>query len=270
MIAFGPRPLILQVQKFVYFSGDRLYFCHPWILDGLELQLFALPFTPSVPKDLPPMYCCLGVNPAADGSAYFEYGNIKILSSVCGPTELKQEGQLTTSFKFAPFASQIRKESGRDSEEKRLSQLLLSALEPSIALHTFPRGKYQISVLVLDDGGVPSYQAPSACLSAGITCASLALVHAGVQMYDMVVALTSNPLDTDSSPNAASFSIAVMPQLGQITMVNSTGLAHGPALTSSLRTILEGVLEKAKRMHSVILSFLSSSLEQEKDSSSPE
>ncbi|VDM03961.1 unnamed protein product [Schistocephalus solidus] len=170
---------------------------------------------------------------------------------------MKQEGQLTTSFKFAPFASQIRKDGVRDSEEKRLSQLLLSALEPSIAL---------ISVLVLDDGGVSSCQAPSACLSAGITCASLALVHAGVQMYDMVVALSSTSLETDSSCNIASFSIAVMPQLAQITMVNSTGLAHGPTLTSSLRAILQGVLEKAKHMHALILSFLSSSLEEDKGS----
>nr|VZI00896.1 unnamed protein product [Spirometra erinaceieuropaei] len=216
------------------------------------------------------MYFCLGINPAADGSAYFEYGNVKILCSVCGPTEMKQEGQLTTTFKFAPFASSVRRESVRDSEEKRLSQLLLSALEPSIALHTFPRGKYQISVLVLDDGGVPGCQASSACLSAGITCASLALVHAGVQMYDMVVALNSTSLDTDSSSNAASFSIAVMPQLAQITMVNSTGLAHDPSFASSLRTILEEVLEKAKRVHSLLLSFLSSSLEQEKYSPPPE
>uniref|UniRef100_A0A0V0J1I8 Exoribonuclease phosphorolytic domain-containing protein n=1 Tax=Schistocephalus solidus TaxID=70667 RepID=A0A0V0J1I8_SCHSO len=235
--------------------------------EAIDLHYFLKPRNiSSAPKELPSMYCCLGVNPAADGSAYFEYGNIKILGSVSGPTEMKQEGQLTTSFKFAPFASQIRKDGVRDSEEKRLSQLLLSALEPSIALHTFPRGKYQISVLVLDDGGVSSCQAPSACLSAGITCASLALVHAGVQMYDMVVALSSTSLETDSSCNIASFSIAVMPQLAQITMVNSTGLAHGPTLTSSLRAILQGVLEKAKHMHALILSFLSSSLEEDKGS----
>ncbi len=32
--------------------------------------------------------CCFGINSAVDGSAYLEYGNIKVICDVTGPIEV--------------------------------------------------------------------------------------------------------------------------------------------------------------------------------------
>uniref|UniRef100_A0A5K3FKD9 RNase_PH domain-containing protein n=1 Tax=Mesocestoides corti TaxID=53468 RepID=A0A5K3FKD9_MESCO len=118
--------------------------------DAVDLCHFIKPRENVVPVfRIPHLYFCLDVNPSADGSAYLEYGNIKVICSVCGPVELKQEGQVVTSFKFAPFSTQIRRDGVRDPEEKRLSQLLLSALEPSLVLS------------LLSQGQLPSWQIPN-------------------------------------------------------------------------------------------------------------
>ncbi|VDD83474.1 unnamed protein product [Mesocestoides corti] len=207
---------------------------------------------------------CLDVNPSADGSAYLEYGNIKVICSVCGPVEVCQSSLIPNFFKFAPFSTQIRRDGVRDPEEKRLSQLLLSALEPSLVLDSFLRGKYQITVTVLDDGSSPGSQLSStaSCLSAGITCASIALVRAGVQMYDLAIGLDvdTSTLNPEVKEHGTS-SVAIMPQLRQITMINSTWLEL--ASVENLQKILDDSFDKAEEMYRCLQSLLFSSLEDE-------
>ncbi|VDM30262.1 unnamed protein product [Hydatigera taeniaeformis] len=218
------------------------------------------------PSGVPPMYFALGINHCADGSAYLEYGRIKVACCVCGPIELKQDGQLVTSFRFAPFSSQVRCDSLRDAEEKRLSQLLLAALEPSIILDSFPRGKYQIAVTILDDGTeLTDYICnTSSCLSAGITCGTLALVHAGVQMYDLAIGLdvVSAALNSSTSEsNASVSSIAVMPQLRQVTMFNGTSLEL--LSVGDLRKVMEEAFTRAESVYNTIQDALYSMMKNE-------
>ncbi|VDL64005.1 unnamed protein product [Hymenolepis diminuta] len=196
----------------------------------------------------------MGINPTADGSAYLEYNNIKVVCSVCGPIDIKQDGQLYTSFNFAPFCSQIRREGGRDAEEKRLSQLLLTALEPSIVLDSFPRGKYIVAVTVLDDGTELGDQISniSSCLSAGITCATLALVNSGVQMYDLAIGLdidTSSLSSADCNEERTS-SIALLTQLRQVSMFNAEKLELKSPQT--LQKVFGDAFQRADRLHATI------------------
>jgi exosome complex component MTR3 len=58
--------------------------------------------------------------------------------------------------------------------------LMVQALEVSVMLEKYPKSVIDCYILVLEsDGGA---------LSASITCASMALANAGIEMYDLVAA----------------------------------------------------------------------------------
>ncbi|KAL5111064.1 Exosome complex component MTR3 [Taenia crassiceps] len=157
--------------------------------------------------------------------------------------------------KFAPFSSQVRRDSLKDAEEKRLSQLLLAALEPSVILDSFPREPNNYACNT------------SSCLSAGITCATLALVHAGVQMYDLAIGL--EVISTALNPNSPNgdgpvSSVAVMPQLRQVTMFNGTSLALRSL--DGLRRVIEEAFSIAESIYATIQSALYTIMKDEYES----
>ena len=68
----------------------------------------------------------------------------------------------------------------KNSREKEFSRLLEQALGPAI-LFNLPQSFIDIYVTVLEADGIAS------SLALAITCASMALIDAGVEMYDIVV-----------------------------------------------------------------------------------
>nr|CUU98829.1 hypothetical transcript [Hymenolepis microstoma] len=172
--------------------------------------------------------------------------------------KIKQDGQLFTTFNFAPFCSQIRREGGKEAEEKRLSQLLLTALEPSIVLDSFPRGKYTVVVTVLDIGTELGDQVSnmSSCLSAGITCATLALVNSCVQMYDLAIGIDidiSSLSSTDCGEKRAS-SVSLLTQLRQVSMFNAEELELKSPQT--LSKLFSDAFHQADKLYATIRSSL--------------
>lgn len=129
-----------------------------------------------------------GVITQAKGSAYIEIGKTKVIVSVFDPreipnrTEYSLKGEIYCQFKYAPFSCQKRRQHQQDSEEKQNSAILKQALEPAVCRHEFPNFQVDIYALVLENDG--------SALSAAITCAGLALSHAGVPMYDLVSSIT--------------------------------------------------------------------------------
>lgn len=130
----------------------------------------------------------LGVVSGAAGSAYVELNRTRVVCSVYGPRndtrsrrEFSNEGQLVCDVKYAPFADKVgRRERGQDADELEMSSILTQALAPAVMLHKLPKCVVSIYVVVLEsDGGE---------LAAAINCASLALVDAAVEMYDVVTA----------------------------------------------------------------------------------
>lgn len=124
----------------------------------------------------------------AKGSAYIELGRTKVVVSVFDPreipnrTEYSLKGEIYCQFKYAPFSCPKRRQHQQDSEEKQNSACLKQALEPAVCRHEFPNFQVDIYALVLENDG--------AALSAAITCAGLALAHAGIPMYDLVSSVT--------------------------------------------------------------------------------
>ncbi|CAH8557420.1 unnamed protein product [Heterobilharzia americana] len=186
--------------------------------DPIDLEYFLTTDKPEekVAKCPPEIFFNLGINPVADGSAYLEVGDIKVACSVIGPTEMRQDSQLVTALKFAPFLSWLPKES-QLSLEKKLGRLLLSAIEPSVMLHQFPRGKYEIVANILDICPHNSTGLVGDCLAAAITCAGLALVNSGVQMYDLLISLNLN-LSNLGNENGH-ICVAVLPRLRQFSLL---------------------------------------------------
>jgi len=136
-------------------------------------------------EEMRPIFIKTKVVTQAKGSAYLEVGNTKVMCSVFGPREVSKRedfsmtGAVCVEFKFATFSEKCRRGHQQDGQEKDLSLLLQETLQPAILLHTFPKCQIDISITVLENGG--------SALSTAITAASIALVDAGVEMYDVVI-----------------------------------------------------------------------------------
>lgn len=140
-------------------------------------------------EELRPVKIKAHVLNAADGSAYIEWGNNKIIAGVYGPKECiprhiasPLRAVVKCVYNMSPFAS--RQEHGRSGPSRRsreLSMVIRNVFENVIKLEEFPKAAIEIFVDVLQgDGG-------TRC--AAITAASVALADAGIPMKDMVNAV---------------------------------------------------------------------------------
>jgi len=132
---------------------------------------------------------------SSDGSSYVEQGNTKVVCIVNGPMEPPSKSQsssvkatLTINLNVAPFSTIDRKK--RAKTERRTVEIITSlkrTFEQSIITSKYPRTTISINVHVLAlDGG----------LLASITNAiTLALIDAGVAMYDYISAVSAGWYD---------------------------------------------------------------------------
>jgi len=132
----------------------------------------------------------LGSVSQAAGSSYAEFGACKILCSVYGPKpdsksiHFSHLGRVACSVQFAPNASG----SGVDRElqeqrEKELPLVIRPALEAAVHAAKFPKSVVEVNILVLEEEG----DVIGPCIS----CASLALADAGIEMFDLVAACSA-------------------------------------------------------------------------------
>jgi exosome complex component RRP41 len=141
------------------------------------------------PDELRPVKLKVGVLKRADGSAYIEQGNNKILVAVYGPQELHPRhlqqpdtAVLRCMYNMAPFSVVERKKPGPDRRSIEISKVVREALEPVLFLNLYPRSVIDIYVEVL--------QADAGTRVAGVTAASLALADAGIPIRDLVVGVS--------------------------------------------------------------------------------
>ncbi|KAG0236747.1 hypothetical protein BGW41_000338 [Actinomortierella wolfii] len=221
------------------------------------------------PEDIRPIYLKTGLINQANGSAYIELERTKIACGVYGPRQKKAsqassfsgKGTLNCEFKFATFSCPKRRHHIRDAQEKELSQVLSQALAPAVRLELFPKSVIDVYVTVLENDG------SAACLAAAITCASVALAHAGIEMLDLVAAcsgsymtvpkaLLGQPKSATGTSNSqdeiwmdadleeekhehGSIVLAYMPSLNQVTHVLQNGKAEGAVISQSVESCIE-------------------------------
>ncbi|KAJ3068295.1 Exosome complex component MTR3 [Podochytrium sp. JEL0797] len=148
------------------------------------------------------LFAQTGLVGVANGSAYLECGGVKLVCAVYGPKPVtsSQKSQdhydgarIACDVRLAPFAGAKRKPFSKDPNEDALSSRLATALLPSLLLAHLPKSQIDIYIHVLQQAA-PSREVPNAfatslslLLAPCITCASLALADAGIEMMDSVV-----------------------------------------------------------------------------------
>lgn len=142
--------------------------------------------------------CGINTHPmASDGSSYLEQGNNKIITLVKGPQEPSLRSQvnpkkasLNISINLTKFAKMERSKSSHKNERRTLEwqTSLIRTFEKNLMLHLYPRTAIDIEIYVLQqDGGI---------LGAMINGVTLALVDAGIAMYDLVSGVSVGLYDT--------------------------------------------------------------------------
>lgn len=206
--------------------------------------------------DVRAVFARCGLVSQAKGSAYVEAGNTKIICSVYGPreTERKDEtdmksGRLVCDFRLAPFSCPKRGAWIQSAEERDLSAALAESLLPGTCLHRYPRAQVDVNVVVLENDG--------SVLAHAVTCASMALADAGIEMYDTVLGCALRQdgdrclVDPDlaeeqggaresHAENQGRVAVALLPNLNQISGLQADGEMREDTLTAAVRTCVEG------------------------------
>ncbi len=182
-------------------------------------------------NELRPISIMSGVLKRADGSAFIQHGNNKILVAVHGPREihpkhlaLPDRAVLRCEYRLATFSVQERKSPAPKRREIELSKVITESLEPVIFLEKFPRGAIDVYILVLDaDGG-------TRCAS--ITAAAVALADAGIPMKGLVTAVAAGKAggqvlldlsDTEDKEGEGDLPLAMVVNTGEITLCQLDG-----------------------------------------------
>ena len=168
----------------------------------------------------------------ADGSAYIEFGDNKIIAGVFGPRDVHPKhmsntdtGILRVRYHMEPFSVGERKNPAPSRREIEISKVIKEALEPAVILEQFPRTAVDVFIEVLQaDGG-------TRC--AALSAASVALADAGIPMRDMVAACAAGKVaDTvildvnneEDQAGQADMPIGYMPNLEKVTLLQLDGI----------------------------------------------
>lgn len=140
------------------------------------------------PNEARSPFFSLGTVSRAAGSAYAEVGDTKVLVAIYGPRESQKAqafsdvGRVNCAVEVATFATARRGKYGKGTEERDYAAMLQKALEGAIDVRAFPKTTVDVFALLLSAGGSD--------LPVVITCASMALADAGIQMFDLVSSMS--------------------------------------------------------------------------------
>ena len=140
--------------------------------------------------------CHINTHPnLADGSSYVEQGNTKVVCLVQGPMEPKQQLQLNectieVNVNVTNFSTFERRKRGKsDRQVQELVTTLERTFDQSIMTHLYPRTLIKLDLTVLaQDGGL---------LGTLVNAMTLALIDAGIAMYDYISAVSAGLQDTN-------------------------------------------------------------------------
>ena len=204
----------------------------------------------------------VGVIPNADGSSYFKIGNTWAYAAVYGPRSLHpkflqapSKGILRCNYNMMPFSSSgERVRPGGSRRSKEISLVTEKALLPVLELNEYPNSVVDVFI------ELPQTEAGSRC--AGICAASMALADAGLNMKDLVCAVSVGRVDDkllvdldyseESYENGpvADIPIAMMPNKGTITLLQMDGLVSKDDLKKLLemgKKVCKGIYEIQKK-----------------------
>lgn len=192
-----------------------------------------------------------GVLKNADGSAYIEFGDNKILAGVFGPRDVHPKhmsdsdtGILRCRYHMEPFSVSERKNPAPSRREIEISKVIKEALLPAVMLEQFPRTAVDVYIEVLQaDGG-------SRC--AALDAAAVALADAGIPMRDLVCACAAGKVaDTvildvnneEDQAGQADMPMGYMPNLDKVTLLQLDGVLTPDEFEKCVETAKAGCLQ---------------------------
>ncbi|XP_064485220.1 exosome complex component RRP41-like [Ornithodoros turicata] len=206
--------------------------------------------------------CRLGVFMQADGSAYLEQGNSKVLAAVYGPHEIRGSRAkalhdrvlVNCQFSMATFSSLERKRRPRgDRKSQEMTLHIQQTFDATILTHLYPRSQIDIFVEVLQaDGGT---------LSVCINAAALALIDAGIALKDYVCACAVGFVDgvpladishLEETMGGPVLTVALLPKTQQIVLLEMTSKVHADYLESMLAAAEKGCTD----VHAIFDSYV--------------
>ena len=199
-----------------------------------------------------------GVIKNAEGSAYFKIGDTWAYAAVYGPRDLyprflqnPDSGVLRCNYNMMPFSTkEDRVRPGANRRAKEISMVTQKALAPVVDLSQYPNTVVDVFI------ELPQTDAGSRC--AGICAASIALADAGIEMKDMVAAISVGRVDDkvvvdlDYSEEAydkgpvADIPVAMIPSTGELTLLQMDGEVDKKMLMDSLRLAQKTLMEISK------------------------
>ncbi len=183
--------------------------------------------------ELRPIKIDVGVLESADGSAYIEWGQNKILVGVFGPREAlpkhiqnPYKALVQYNYRMATFSVPDKKMPKPGRREIEISKVSGEALEKAVFLERFPNTTIDVFAEVIDSN--------AGTRVAALTAAAVALVDAGIPMRDLVSAtgvgragghaILDLNKDEEDAPDAVDIALAVLPRTEEIVLLQMDGM----------------------------------------------
>ncbi|BBG24416.1 Exosome complex component Rrp41 [Sulfuracidifex tepidarius] len=199
--------------------------------------------------EMRPVSIELGVLKNADGSAIVQMGNTKIIAAVFGPREmhprhlaLPDRAVLRVRYHMTPFSTDERKNPAPSRREIELSKVIRESLEASILVEQFPRSVIDVFAEVL--------QADAGTRLVALMASSLAVADAGIPVKDIIAGVAVGKADgqlvldlnePEDMWGEADMPVAMMPSLGQITLLQINGNMTPSEFKSGLDLAIKGI-----------------------------
>ena len=205
------------------------------------------------PDELRPIKIEAGVLDNADGSAYVEWGNNKVIAAVYGPREMQPKylqnstkAVVQVNYNMAAFSGDDRIRPGPNRRATEISKITAEALENVILTGQFPRTSIDVFIEVLE--------ADAGTRCAGLTAASVAIADAGIPMIDLVPACAAGKADDqvildvgklEDNIGQADLPLAYVPQTGEIVLLQM----DGHFTRDELEKAMNMAIDACKRIH---------------------
>lgn len=215
-----------------------------------------------LPGDLRDIKILTNVVKNAQGSAYIEWGNNKIIAAVHGPNEAlprhtanPNKAVIKCRYMMAPFSSS--EEHGRSGMNRRaieISKVTGEVFENVILLDQFPGTEISIYVEVLQsDGGTRA---------AGITCAAVALATSGIPMKDLPYSVSAGKVGetvildlnkVEDNYSDADMPVAVLPRSNEVVLLQMDGSLTKKQYSEAMSLIFESGKKISKLQREALL-----------------
>jgi len=195
-------------------------------------------------NELRPIKIEAGVVPRADGSAYLEWGQNKVIAAVYGPKECLPKHKanpykavINYTYRMAAFSVPDRKNPRPGRREMEISKVSGEALQQAVMVENFPNAMINVDVEIFDSN--------AGTRVAALTAASVAMADAGIPMRDIVSGVSVGKAggniivdltkEEEDAEDAVDVPLAFLPNTGELVLLQLDGLLTEKELKDAIK-----------------------------------